>query len=53
MRATDWRVWQLASTVLLGAGILLLVFGADAGWWALIASGVTFAVELALKRRER
>ena len=48
--------WRLASWITLAIFVVaLLVSGPTPawGWWALIASGVTFGVELALAARER
>lgn len=53
MSAASPKAWRLASTVLLVVAIVGIVLGDAWGWWALILSGVTFAVELVLLRRER
>ncbi len=51
----DPKAWRALSTVLLVVGIAGLLLGGDdlqqLGWFALIASGVTFGVELLLLRR--
>ena len=48
------RTWRVLSTATLVLGIVLLLAGAGAvGWWLLILSGVTFAVELVLVARTR
>ena len=48
------RTWRALSTVLLVVGVVLLIAGTGAvGWWLLILSGVTFAVELALVARAK
>ena len=54
----SWRVWQAISSALLVAfvvGWAIEGFDEVPGWaWiALIASGVTFAIELALKARDK
>ncbi len=51
----DPKAWRALSTVLLVVGIAGLLLGGDLqqlGWFALIASGVTFGVELLLLRRQ-
>ena len=52
---SDPKAWRALSTVLLVVGIAGLLFGGDGverwGWIALIASGVTFGIELWLLRR--
>jgi len=52
----DPKAWRALSTVLLVVGIAGLLLGGDdlqqLGWIALIASGVTFGVELLLLRRQ-
>ena len=49
----DPRTWRLLSTVALAVAILGLVLSASWGWLAFLLSGVFFAVELVLARRER
>lgn len=46
----DAKFWRALSSVALVVGIVGLLFDAAFGWWALIASGVLFAVELAVAR---
>lgn len=50
---TDPRLWRLLSTLALLVAVLGLVLSASFGWAALALSGVFFAVELVLARRER
>jgi len=50
---TDPKLWRLLSTVALVVAVLGLVLSAAFGWIAFLLSGVFFAVELVLARRER
>ena len=50
---TDPRLWRALSTVALLVAMLGLVLSAPFGWIAFLVSGIFFAVELALVRRER
>lgn len=43
--------WRLLSSLALVLAIAGLIFGSPVGWFALIASGVFFGVELLLARR--
>jgi len=53
----DPKAWRGLSSVMLVVFIAALLVGGSGipgwGWFALIASGVAFAVELVLLRRER
>ena len=52
----DPKAWRGLSSLMLVVFIAALLVGpgiAQWGWFALIASGVAFAVELVLVRRER
>lgn len=49
----DPKLWRLLSTVALVVAVLGLVLSAAFGWIAFLLSGVFFAVELVLARRER
>ncbi len=51
--AADPRLWRLISTLLLVVAVVGFVVGAGFAWIALALSGVLFAVELLLVRRER
>ena len=50
---TDPRLWRALSTAALLVAALGLVLSASFGWIAFLASGIFFAVELVLARRER
>lgn len=50
---TDPKLWRLLSTVALVVAVLGLVLSASFGWIAFLLSGIFFAVELVLVRRER
>ncbi len=45
--------WRAVSTLLLLVGVVGLILGETWGWFALIASGVTFTVELVLALTQR
>ena len=49
----DPRLWRALSTVALLVAVLGLVLSAPFGWIAFLVSGIFFAVELVLVRRER
>ena len=49
----DPKLWRLLSTVALVVAVLGLILSASFAWAALLLSGVLFAVELVLVRRER
>ncbi len=49
----DPKTWRLLSTLALVVAVLGLVLSAGWGWIAFLVSGVTFAVELVLVRREK
>ena len=49
----DPKLWRLLSTVALVVAVLGLVLSASFGWIAFLLSGIFFAVEVVLRRRER
>ncbi len=49
----DPKLWRLLSTVALAVAVLGLILSASFGWVAFLLSGIFFAVEFALTRRER
>lgn len=49
----DPKLWRLLSTVALVVAVLGLVLSASFGWIAFLLSGIFFAVEVVLTRRER
>ncbi len=51
--SADPKLWRLLSTVALLVAILGLVLSAGWGWIAFALSGIFFAVELLLLRREK
>jgi hypothetical protein len=51
--AADPKLWRLLSTVALVVAVVGLVLSASFGWIAFLLSGIFFAVELLLVRRER
>lgn len=51
--ATDPKLWRLLSTVALVVAVIGLILSASFGWIAFLLSGVFFAVELVLARREQ
>ncbi|HEY8582935.1 MAG TPA: hypothetical protein VIL49_08300 [Capillimicrobium sp.] len=54
MRPADPKLWRAISSIALVVFIVSLVIESSVpswGWWALIVSGVAFAVELVLSRR--
>ena len=51
--ATDPRLWRLLSTLALVVAVVGFIAGAGFAWVAFLLSGLLFAVELVLLRRER
>lgn len=47
------ELWRALSSAALVIGIVGLIVGASFAWWALIASGVFFGVELLIARQSR
>lgn len=47
----DPKLWRLLSTVALAVAVLGLVLSASFGWIAFLLSGIFFAVEVVLARR--
>ena len=50
--AADPKLWRLLSTLALVVAVLGLVLSASFGWLAFLLSGLFFAVELVLARRQ-